>query len=163
MKMSLLRTHTSRCRCVPWKRWPPRRRSKSWCPARSTAGTMILPHSPMFQQVEGLLMDRHITFADLKGNPDAVLPGDVRLQCASAPRPSFFPFTEPSAEMDIYLCDVRRLSCQGVLAHRMAGDPGGSGIVHPNVLRYGGYDPSRLPALLSAGGRAHRHAQVRHQ
>jgi phenylalanyl-tRNA synthetase alpha chain len=98
-------------------------------------------HSPMFHQVEGLAVDRHITMADLK----ATLQLFAREMFGPASgvrfRPSFFPFTEPSAEFD-----VRCFKCGGEGACRFcksAGwlEIGGSGMVHPNVLRNVGYDP----------------------
>jgi phenylalanyl-tRNA synthetase alpha chain len=98
-------------------------------------------HSPMFHQVEGLAVDRHITMADLK----ATLQLFAREMFGPASgvrfRPSFFPFTEPSAEFD-----VRCFKCGGEGACRFCKsvgwlEIGGSGMVHPNVLRNVGYDP----------------------
>jgi phenylalanyl-tRNA synthetase alpha chain len=101
-------------------------------------------HSPMFHQVEGLAVDKHITMADLK----ATLQLFAREMFGPASgvrfRPSFFPFTEPSAEFD-----VRCFKCGGDGACRFcksAGwlEIGGSGMVHPNVLRNVGYDPEEF-------------------
>ena len=99
-------------------------------------------HSPVFHQVEGLAVDRHITMADLKGTLELFAremfgPGStVRF------RPSFFPFTEPSAEVD-----VRCFMCAGQ-GCRACKDGWleilGSGMVHPQVLRNGGYDPEQV-------------------
>ncbi len=101
-------------------------------------------HSPMFHQVEGLAVDRHITMADLK----ATLQLFAREMFGPASgvrfRPSFFPFTEPSAEFD-----VRCFKCGGEGACRFCRSSGwleigGSGMVHPNVLRNVGYDPEEV-------------------
>jgi len=101
-------------------------------------------HSPMFHQVEGLAVDKHITMADLK----ATLQLFAREMFGPASgvrfRPSFFPFTEPSAEFD-----VRCFKCGGEGACRFCRSSGwleigGSGMVHPNVLRNVGYDPEEV-------------------
>jgi len=101
-------------------------------------------HSPMFHQVEGLAVDKHITMADLK----ATLQLFAREMFGPASgvrfRPSFFPFTEPSAEFD-----VRCFKCGGEGACRFCKSSGwleigGSGMVHPNVLRNVGYDPEEV-------------------
>ncbi|MEQ8719309.1 MAG: phenylalanine--tRNA ligase subunit alpha [Acidimicrobiales bacterium] len=86
-------------------------------------------HMPVFHQIEGLVVDRGITFGDLAGTIEeftkAYFGGDV----TSRLRPSYFPFTEPSAEFDIRRADGEWLEL------------GGCGMVHPNVLRNGGIDP----------------------
>lgn len=115
-------------------------------------------HTPMFPQIEGLYVDREVSFADLKGTllhfvrrffgPDL----SIRL------RPSFFPFTEPSAEVDAgcYLCsgtgrrrDGAGVAAVGVTSCRLCKgsgwiEIGGSGMVHPNVFRAVGYDPTQV-------------------
>ena len=88
-------------------------------------------HSPMFHQLEGLCIDEKTTFADLKGILQLFFQHffeDQQMQIRF--RPSFFPFTEPSAEFDI------RWENSWLEA-------GGCGMVHPNVLRAGGFDPAR--------------------
>jgi phenylalanyl-tRNA synthetase alpha chain len=89
-------------------------------------------HSPMFHQVEGLWIDEHVTFADLKGVVADFLKRffereDLKVRF----RPSFFPFTEPSAEVDMAFGDGRWLELMG------------SGQVHPNVLRAVNIDPEQ--------------------
>jgi phenylalanyl-tRNA synthetase alpha chain len=139
---ALLRTHNSpvQIRAMKAQRPPVR----VICPGRVFRRDIAdATHSPMFHQVEGLAVDRHITMADLKGTlalfaremfgPRA----DVRF------RPSFFPFTEPSAEVD-----VRCFKCSGE-GCRFCKQSGwieilGSGMVHPNVLRNVGYDPEEV-------------------
>ena len=99
-------------------------------------------HSPVFHQVEGLLVDRGISFAHLKGTLEVAMKslfgGDTKIRF----RPSYFPFTEPSAEVDVscFLCDGTDPGC------RVCKGTGwlevlGSGMVHPQVLRNGGIDP----------------------
>ena len=100
-------------------------------------------HSPMFHQVEGLAVDRHITMADLKATLQLFAREMFGPKSTVRFRPSFFPFTEPSAEVD-----VRCFKCGGD-GCRFCKDSGwleilGSGMVHPNVLRNVGYDPEEV-------------------
>jgi phenylalanyl-tRNA synthetase alpha chain len=100
-------------------------------------------HSPMFHQVEGLLVDEGVTFADLKG----VLATFLRLYYGPDTRvrfrPSYFPFTEPSAEVDIQCVLCGGSGC------RICGGSGwlevlGSGMVDPAVYGFVGYDPEKV-------------------
>ena len=98
-------------------------------------------HSPMFHQVEGLVVDKGITFADLKGTLELfiheIFGSNVRVRF----RPSFFPFTEPSAEVDIscVMCDGRGCRvCSGTGWLEILG----SGMVHPRVLELSNFDPA---------------------
>lgn len=88
-------------------------------------------HSPMFHQIEGLMVDRHVTMAELKSVlrmlGESYFHGEVHIRF----RPSFFPFTEPSVEID--------MSWQGRWI-----EMGGAGMVDPNVLRAVGYDPEQV-------------------
>lgn len=97
-------------------------------------------HSPMFHQVEGLAVDAHITFADLKGTLDFFARRFFGEQTRTSFHPSFFPFTEPSGEVSIScpFCGGRgcRVCKQGGWIEVM-----GCGMVHPEVLRHGGIDP----------------------
>jgi phenylalanyl-tRNA synthetase alpha chain len=93
-------------------------------------------HSPMFHQVEGLWVGENVSFADLKGVIADFLrkffeTEDLQVRF----RPSFFPFTEPSAEIDVAFMS-------GALEGRWL-EIAGCGMVHPNVLRFGGIDPER--------------------
>ena len=93
-------------------------------------------HSPMFHQVEGLWVGETVSFADLKGVIADFLrrffeTDDLQVRF----RPSFFPFTEPSAEIDVAFMS-------GALEGRWL-EIAGCGVVHPNVLRFGGIDPER--------------------
>ena len=102
-----------------------------------------LTHTPMFHQVEGLLVDENVSFADLKGTLTAFVHEMFDSDTALRFRPSFFPFTEPSAEVDILCVMCRGKGC------RVCGQSGwleilGSGMVHPNVFRSVGYDTGRF-------------------
>jgi phenylalanyl-tRNA synthetase alpha chain len=97
-------------------------------------------HNPMFYQVEGLLVDRHITLGDLKGTLEEFLRRMFGPETRTRFRPSYFPFTEPSAEVD-FSC----FKCGGAGCRICKGsgwiELGGSGMVHPNVLRTAQIDP----------------------
>ncbi|MDD3159204.1 phenylalanine--tRNA ligase subunit alpha, partial [Anaeromusa sp.] len=100
-------------------------------------------HSPMFHQVEGLVIDKEINFADLKGTLELFIREIFGANTGVRFRPSFFPFTEPSAEVDIS-CVI----CQGK-GCRVCKQTGwleilGSGMVHPRVLELSGYDPNKV-------------------
>jgi phenylalanyl-tRNA synthetase alpha chain len=88
-------------------------------------------HSPMFHQIEGLMVDRHVTMADLKSVLRMLGMSYFHAQVHIRFRPSFFPFTEPSVEID--------MSWQGRWI-----EMGGAGMVDPNVLRAVGYDPEEV-------------------
>jgi phenylalanyl-tRNA synthetase alpha chain len=100
-------------------------------------------HNPMFYQVEGLCVDRGITMAHLKGTLTEFVHRLVGPETRTRFRPSYFPFTEPSAEVD-YSC----FKCDGLGCRicKQSGwiELGGSGMVHPNVLRAVGIDPEEF-------------------
>lgn len=100
-------------------------------------------HNPMFFQVEGLNVDRHITLADLKGTLQKFVEMMFGANVRTRFRPSYFPFTEPSAEVD-FSCYV----CGGTGCRICKGsgwiELGGSGMVHPNVLEKVGIDPEEF-------------------
>jgi len=97
-------------------------------------------HSAVFHQIEGLYVDRRVTMADLKGTLDLFIRRLFGPRTRSRFRPSFFPFTEPSAEVD-----VECLVCggKGCPVCKQSGwlEMLGAGMVHPNVLRNAGIDP----------------------
>ncbi len=100
-------------------------------------------HTPMFHQVEGLMIDRGVTFSDLKGILSAFAQEVFGEETKLRFRPSYFPFTEPSAEVDIGCVICRGDGC------RVCKNTGwleilGSGMVHPQVLRNVGYDPDAV-------------------
>jgi phenylalanyl-tRNA synthetase alpha chain len=102
-------------------------------------------HTPVFHQVEGLAVDEGLTMAHLRGTLDHFAAAMFGPGTVTRLRPSFFPFTEPSAEMDL-TCFVCR---GGDAACRTCGGTGwiewgGCGMVHPNVLRAAGVDPDRV-------------------
>jgi phenylalanyl-tRNA synthetase alpha chain len=126
----LLRTHTSPIQIHYMLRSEPPMRVLA--PGRVYRSDSDATHSPMFHQVEGLWVDERVSFADLKGVTIEFLQKffertDLKVRF----RPSFFPFTEPSAEIDMSFGD-------GWL------EIGGCGMVHPNVLRYGNVDTERF-------------------
>ena len=102
-------------------------------------------HTPVFHQVEGLAVDEGLTMAHLRGTLDHFAAAMFGPGTATRLRPSFFPFTEPSAEMDLtcFVCRGEDAAC------RTCGGTGwiewgGCGMVHPNVLRAAGVDPGRV-------------------
>lgn len=103
------------------------------CPGRVYRCDSDQTHTPMFHQVEGLAIDKNISFADLKGTIVQFLQAFFERDLEVRFRPSFFPFTEPSAEFDIQW----ESSKTGWL------EVGGCGMVHPNVLRASGVDPEK--------------------
>ncbi len=100
-------------------------------------------HTPMFHQVEGLMVDKHIRFSDLKGILSIFIQEMFGSKTPLRFRPSYFPFTEPSAEVDIGCVICGGTGC------RVCKDTGwleilGSGMVHPQVFRIVGYDPEEV-------------------
>ena len=99
-------------------------------------------HSPMFHQVEGLVLGKDISLADLKGTLETFCKEMFGSSVSIRLRPSYFPFTEPSAEVDISCVICGGKGC------RVCKNSGwleilGSGMVHPNVLRMSGHDPEK--------------------
>lgn len=110
-----------------------------------------LTHTPQFQQVEGLAIDKDLTFGHLKGVLQTFLNRFFEKEITMRLRPSYFPFTEPSAEVDI-AC----LFCSGH-GCRVCKKTGwlevlGSGMVHRNVLRHGGIDPDKWQGFAFGAG-----------
>jgi phenylalanyl-tRNA synthetase alpha chain len=139
---ALLRTHTSpvQIRTMLARRPPVR----VICPGRVYRRDLTdATHSPMFHQVEGLAVDRHLTMADLKATLDLFARRMYGAQSRVRFRPSFFPFTEPSAEFDVLCFKCGGAGCRFC---KQGGwiEIGGSGMVHPNVLRNVGYDPEEV-------------------
>lgn len=107
-------------------------------------------HMPVFHQIEGLVIDRNITMEHLAGTIEAFTKAFFGGGFSSRLRPSYFPFTEPSAEFDIRTPDGSWLEL------------GGCGMVHPNVLRAGGLDPEEWSGFAFGFG-IDRMAKERHQ
>ena len=124
----LLRTHTSPVQIRVMQTWQPP--IYAIMPGRVfRRDTPDATHMPVFHQIEGLVIDRGITFAHLAGTIEAFTKAFFGSDFTSRLRPSFFPFTEPSAEFDIRRTDGAWIEL------------GGCGMVHPNVLISGGIDP----------------------
>jgi phenylalanyl-tRNA synthetase alpha chain len=107
-------------------------------------------HSPMFHQVEGFMVDRHIAFSDLKGVLTHFLRQIFSEETGVRFRPSFFPFTEPSAEIDIQcvICDGSGVLAEGQNCRVCKGTGWleilGAGMIDPEVFRFVGYDPEKV-------------------
>lgn len=133
----LLRTHTSPSQVHTMETGQPPIRII--CPGRVYRRDSDLTHSPMFHQVEGLVVDRDISFADLKGTVIEFLQRFFEAELAVRFRPSYFPFTEPSAEVDVQCVMCRGEGCR-TCSHSGWIEVMGCGLVHPNVLEMSGID-----------------------
>ena len=135
----LLRTQTSTVQIRTMEKTKPPMRiiSPGRCFRRDTPDAT---HSPMFHQIEGLVVDKNITMADLKGTLDVFAKQLFGVGTKTKFRPHYFPFTEPSAEVD-----VTCFKCQGSGCRICKGSGWieilGAGMVHPNVLEICGIDP----------------------
>ncbi len=137
---TVLRTHTSPVQVRIMERQKPPIRII--CPGRVYRCDSDLTHTPMFHQVEGLVVDENVSFADLKGTVDQFLKAFFEADLAVRFRPSYFPFTEPSAEVDIQCTNCKGKGC------RVCKQTGwleimGCGMVHPNVFTHSGIDPEQ--------------------
>lgn len=139
----LLRTHTSPVQVRVMEKTAPQIPVKIIVPGTVYRNDDDATHSPMFHQVEGLLIDEHITFADLKGILMQFAREMFGAHLEVRYRPSFFPFTEPSVEIDISCVMCGGQGCR-VCSRTGWLEILGAGMVHPNVLRYGGYDPEKV-------------------
>lgn len=99
-------------------------------------------HGHQFTQIEGLVIDKDISLAHLKGTLDAMARHMFKDTCTTRFRPSFYPFTEPSVEYDISCFNCEGKGCP-VCKNTGYITIGGAGMVHPNVLRNCGYDPDK--------------------
>jgi phenylalanyl-tRNA synthetase alpha chain len=137
----VLRTHTSPVQIrTMMKQKPPVR---AVMPGRVYRKDSDQTHTPMFHQVEGLFVDAKVSFAELKGTLDAFAKAFFGAKAKTRFRPSFFPFTEPSAEVDVSCVFCGGNGC------RVCKQTGwlevlGSGMVHPTVFRNAGYDPAQV-------------------
>ena len=134
----VLRTHTSPVQIRVMEKIKPPLRILS--PGKVYRRDSDVSHTPMFHQIEGLLVDKNVTFGDLKGILSAFLKKIFGSSTMLRFRPSFFPFTEPSAEVDICCVMCGGKGC------RVCGQSGwleilGSGMVDPAVFRNVDYDP----------------------
>lgn len=137
----VLRTHTSPVQIrTMLKQSAP---LKVICPGRVYRCDSDLTHTPMFHQVEGLVVDQGVSFADLKGVVGEFLRTFFEADVPVRFRPSYFPFTEPSAEMDIQCTHCGGKGCR-VCKNTGWLEVGGCGMVHPNVFKACGYDPETV-------------------
>jgi phenylalanyl-tRNA synthetase alpha chain len=145
----LLRTHTSPVQIRVLQQQPP--------PIRIIAMGRVyrcdsdLTHTPMFHQIEGLVVDENISFVDLKGMIEMFLQHFFEQEMPVRFRPSYFPFTEPSAEVDMGCVICQQKGC------RVCKNTGwlevlGCGMVHPNVLRNVNIDPEKYTGYAFGAG-----------
>ena len=145
---TLLRTHTSPVQIRVMQHMPPP--IYMIMPGRVfRQDTADATHMPVFHQIEGLVIDKGITFAHLAGTIDAFSKAFFGGDFASRLRPAYFPFTEPSAEFDILRPDGAYMEL------------GGCGMVHPNVLQNCGIDPEEWQGFAFGFG-IDRCAMLRH-
>ena len=137
----VLRTHTSGVQVRTMEAQPPPIRVI--CPGRVYRCDSDLTHSPMFHQVEGLLIDETSNFGHLKGLLEDFLQAFFERDDLSVRlRPSYFPFTEPSAEVDIQCFKCSGAGCR-VCSHTGWIEVLGCGMVNPKVLEMSGIDPDK--------------------
>jgi phenylalanyl-tRNA synthetase alpha chain len=137
---TVLRTHTSPVQVrVMESREPPLR---IICPGRVYRCDSDLTHTPMFHQVEGLLIDERSSFADLRGIIEEFLRVFFERELEVRFRPSYFPFTEPSAEVDMQCVNCGGDGCR-VCSHTGWLEVMGCGMVHPRVFEYSNIDPEK--------------------
>jgi len=136
----VLRTHTSPLQIRTMEKQPPPVRIIM--PGKVYRCDSDLTHTPMFHQVEGLLVDENISFGDLKGTLTAFVHQMFDEQTSLRFRPGFFPFTEPSAEVDILCVMCRGKGCR-VCSRTGWLEILGSGMVHPALYENVGYDADR--------------------
>lgn len=139
----LLRTQTSPIQARTMQSLEPNTPIRMIAPGTVYRCDYDATHSPMFHQVEGLVVDKNISLADLKGTLELFLKEIFGSSVKVRLRPSYFPFTEPSVEVDISCVICGGKGC------RVCKNSGwleilGSGMVHPNVLRMSGYDPDLM-------------------
>lgn len=144
---TVLRTHTSPVQVRTMETQQPPIRII--CPGRVYRCDSDMTHSPMFHQVEGLLIDEDISFADLKGILQQFLRAFFEQDLRVRFRPSYFPFTEPSIEVDVDRGDGRWLEVLGC------------GMVHPRVLEMSGIDPEKYTGFAFGMG-VERFAMLRY-
>lgn len=156
---TLLRTHTSPVQIRAMEKQNPP--LKVIAPGRVYRCDYDVTHTPMFHQVEGLLVDKNISFADLKGILAHFLEAFFEMKIKTRFRPSYFPFTEPSAEVDISCVNCQGKGC------RICKQSGwlevlGCGMVHPKVLQYGNIDSEEYSGFAFGLG-VERFAMLRYQ
>ena len=155
----VLRTHTSpvQVRSMMTAKEPPLRVA---CFGRVFRHDHDVTHSPMFHQVEGLFVDKNVSLADLKGTLQAFTQKIFDQDAQVRLRPSFFPFTEPSVEVDISCFACGGDGCR-LCSHTGWIEIMGAGMVDPEVFSMSGYDPEAYTGFAFGIG-VERVAMLRH-
>ena len=145
----LLRTHTSpvQIRALQARGAP----LAIIAPGRVYRCDSDMTHSPMFHQLEGLVVDENVSFANMKAVLHGFLQAFFERELAMRLRPSFFPFTEPSAEVDMSCVFCEGRGCR-VCKHTGWLEISGCGMVHPNVLKASGVDAERYTGYAFGAG-----------
>jgi phenylalanyl-tRNA synthetase alpha chain len=120
-------------------------------PGRVYRSDADVTHSPMFHQLEGLVVDENISFANLKAILHGFVEAFFERDLAMRLRPSYFPFTEPSAEVDMSCVFCDGVGCR-ICKHTGWLEICGCGMVHPNVLKASGVDPERYSGYAFGAG-----------
>ena len=142
----LLRTHTSGMEARTLQAHKPTEPFKIIAPGKVYRCDYDATHSPVFHQMEGMIVDKNIRFSDLKGMLEDFLRDIFGPQTKVRFRASYFPFTEPSAEVDISCVMCGGKGCR-VCSHTGWLEILGCGMTNPNVLRMNGYDPNEVSAF----------------
>src|SRR5262245_615189 len=155
----ILRTHTSPVQVRTMEKVQPPVRII--CPGRVFRRDAFDPtHSPMFHQVECLLVDEGVTFADLKGTLDRFHKQFFGEKTQTRLRPSFFPFVEPGAEVDVSCVFCAGSGCRVCKGSGWI-EVMGAGMVHPNVYGFVNYDPEMYTGFAFGGG-IERYTQLKY-
>ena len=118
-------------------------------------------HLPVFHQIEGIVVDRNVTFGDLAGTIDTFVTAIFGTGIESRLRPAYFPFTEPSAEFEVTCTICRGAGCRTCSQTGWI-ELGGCGLVHPAVLEASGVDPEQWSGFAFGFG-IDRLAIMRHE
>lgn len=148
-KRRLLRTQTSNVQIHTMEKFEAPMRIMSI--GRVYRNDSDLTHTPQFHQVEGLALDKDLTFGHLKGTLQTFLEEYFERKITMRLRPSYFPFTEPSAEVDIECLFCKGDGCR-VCSHTGWLEVLGSGMVHENVLKSSGVDPEKWQGFAFGAG-----------
>jgi phenylalanyl-tRNA synthetase alpha chain len=152
----VLRTHTSPVQVRTMEKMQPPVRII--CPGRVyRRDAADATHTPMFHQFECLLVDEGVTFSDLKGTLERFHKSYFGEKTETRLRPSFFPFTEPSAEVDVSCVFCNRSGCR-VCKHSGWIEVMGSGVVNPKLYSFVNYDATRYTGFAFGGGIERYHA-----
>jgi phenylalanyl-tRNA synthetase alpha chain len=155
----ILRTHTSPVQVRTMKKMQPPVRII--CPGRVFRRDAFDPtHSPMFHQVECLLVDQGITFGDLKGTLERFHKQFFGEKTKTRLRPSFFPFVEPGAEVDVSCVFCAGTGCRVCKGSGWV-EVMGAGMVHPNLYTFVNYDPQKYTGFAFGGG-IERYTQLKY-